>query len=128
MPDGDGLLDPEGAKQRLAAWQGRIDKLAADTSAMRDRMQELQVTLADDNGLAEVTVDASGVLVGLRLGARVQRVAPDVTARVIMETMQAARRQMAERTREIVAETMGPGSAAGRAVAAQLGQQLERPR
>jgi DNA-binding protein YbaB len=124
IPSPGGLLDPDGAMDRLAAWKGRIDQLAADTKAMSDRLQELRVTVADGNGLAEVTVDSAGALVDLRLGQRVQRVAPDVAARTIMETIREARRQLASRSQEIVAETVGTESAAARAIAERVGQQL----
>lgn len=124
VPGAGGLLDPDGAMDRLAAWKGRIDQLAADTRAMSDRLQELRVTVADGNGLAEVTVDSTGALVDLRLGPRVQRVAPDVTARTIMDSVREARRQLADRSREIIADTVGSGSAAGRAIAERVGRQL----
>ncbi|SCE66560.1 hypothetical protein GA0074695_0151 [Micromonospora viridifaciens] len=34
VPSAGGLLDPDGAMDRLAAWKGRIDKLATDTKTM----------------------------------------------------------------------------------------------
>lgn len=124
IPDGGGLLDPDGARDRLAAWKGRIDQLAADTKAMSDRLQALRVTQADGNGLAEVTVDSVGALVDLRLGPRIQRVAPDVVARTIMDTIRDAKRQLADRSQEIIADTVGTESAAGRAIAERVDQQL----
>lgn len=124
VPSAGGLLDPDGAMDRLAAWKGRIDQLAADTKAMSDRLSELRVTVADGNGLAEVTVDSSGALLDLRLGQRIQRVAPDVAARTIMDTIRAAKRQLAERSQEIIADTVGTESAAARAIAERVGQQL----
>lgn len=124
VPSAGGLLDPDGAMDRLAAWKGRIDQLAADTKAMSDRLQELRVTVADSNGLAEVTVDSSGALLDLRLGSRIHRVAPDVVARTIMDTIRDAKRQLAERSQEIIADTVGTESAAARAIAERVGQQL----
>ncbi|MFG1675111.1 YbaB/EbfC family nucleoid-associated protein [Micromonospora sp. NPDC049282] len=122
-----GLLDPDGAVERLAAWKGRIDQLAADTKAMSDRLQELRVTAADGNGLCEVTVDSTGALCDLRLGPRTQRVAPDVVARTVMDTIREAKRQLADRSQEIIADTVGTDSAAGRAVAERVGQRLRDP-
>ncbi|MEU5721234.1 YbaB/EbfC family nucleoid-associated protein [Micromonospora sp. NPDC047738] len=109
---------------RLAAWKGRIDRLAADTKAMSDRLQELRLTVADGNGLCEVTVDSVGALVDLRLGPRIQRVAPEVVARTIMDTIREAKRQLADRSQEIIADTVGTESAAARAIAERVGQQL----
>lgn len=124
IPGTDGLLDPDGAVDRLAAWKGRIDRLAADTRAMSERLQELRVTMADGNGLAEVTIDSTGALVDLRLGQRIQRVAPEVVARTVMDTIRAAREQLADRSQEIIAETVGTESPAARAIAERVGQQL----
>ncbi|WP_231921181.1 YbaB/EbfC family nucleoid-associated protein [Micromonospora auratinigra] len=124
MPGTGGVLDPDGALERLAAWKGRIDKLAADTRAMSERLEQLRVTATDSNGLTEVTVDSQGVLVDLRLGQRIQRVAPDVVARTIMDTVRDARRQLADRSREIIDDTVGTGSAAGRAIAERVERQL----
>ncbi|WBB65959.1 YbaB/EbfC family nucleoid-associated protein [Micromonospora sp. WMMD812] len=124
IPGTGGLLDPDGAMERLAEWKGRIDRLAADTRAMNDRLQDLRVTTADGNGLAEVTVDSAGALVDLRLGQRIHRVAPDVVARTIMDTIRVARQQLADRAQEIIADTVGTESAAARAIAERVGQQL----
>src|SRR5690606_1725682 len=68
------VLDPEGARERLAAWKGRIDQLAANTKAMSDRLQQLQETVADPRGLAKVTVDSTGSLIGLQLTSRIQEI------------------------------------------------------
>ncbi|MFI6783984.1 YbaB/EbfC family nucleoid-associated protein [Micromonospora sp. NPDC050276] len=124
VPPAGGLLDPGGAMDRLAEWKGRLDQLATATDAMSDRIQELRVTAADDNGLVEVTVDSVGALVDLRLGQRVQRVAPDVVARTIMATIAAAKRQLADRAQEIIGDTLGTDSPAARAIAERVGQQL----
>lgn len=123
-PGGGGVLDPDSANEWLSAWKGRIDKLAADTRTMSDRLQELRVTATDRNGLAEVTVDSTGALVDLRLTERIQRVAPEVVSRAVMETIRVAREQIADRSQEIIAETVGTESAAARAIAARVGQQL----
>lgn len=122
------ILDPDAARERMAVWKGRIDKLAADTSAMRDRLQQVQVSATDPGGMAEVTVDSTGSLVGLRLTDRIHKATPDALAAAIMATLGQARGQVAERTREVIAETMGPDSAAGRAIADTVERQLRGPR
>ncbi|WP_238011776.1 YbaB/EbfC family nucleoid-associated protein [Dactylosporangium sp. AC04546] len=121
-----GLLDPDGAMEQVAEWRGRIDRMAAETQAMSDRLRDLRMTAADPNGLCEVTVDVSGALVDLRLGQRIQRVAPDVVARTIMTTMQEAKARLAARSREVIEETM-PGSPTGRAIAERVGERLSEP-
>lgn len=116
------ILDPDGALERLAAWKGRIDKLAADTQAMSDRLQELRVSASDPTGLAELTVDSTGALVDLKLTDRIQRVAPEVVAQTIMATLGAARSKLADQSQEIIADTVGTESPAARAIADSVGQ------
>jgi DNA-binding protein YbaB len=111
------ILDPDGARERLAAWKGRIDKLAADTQAMSTQLQEVRVTAKDPAGLAEVTIDSTGVLVDLRLTDRIQRVTPDAVTKAIMATLGEARSKLAERSQEIIAATVGTDSPVGQAIA-----------
>ncbi|GAA0221858.1 hypothetical protein GCM10010492_19960 [Saccharothrix mutabilis subsp. mutabilis] len=118
------ILDPDGARERLAAWKGRIDQLAADTRTMSERMRAVRVTASDPNGLAEVTIDATGTLVGLRLTDRIQRVPPTVVAQTIMATLGDARTKLADRSQEIIADTIGTQSPAGRAIAESVGRHL----
>lgn len=118
------ILDPEAAHERLAAWKGRIDKLAADTQAMSDRLQGVRVTASDPTGLAEVTIDSTGALLDLRLTDRIQRVAPAVVAQTIMATLGDARTKLADRSQEIIADTVGTESPAARAIADRVGRQL----
>jgi DNA-binding protein YbaB len=118
------ILDPEGARERLAAWKGKIDRLAADTQAMSDRLAEVRVSASDPGGLVEVTVDSTGALVDLRLTDRIQRTAPDVVSRTILATLTRAKQQVADRSQEIIADTVGANSAAGRAIADRVGQHL----
>ncbi|ALG10328.1 YbaB/EbfC family nucleoid-associated protein [Kibdelosporangium phytohabitans] len=119
----DTILDPDGARERLAAWKGRIDKLAADTQAMSARLQEVRVTVQDPAGLAVVTIDSTGALVDLRLTDRVQRTTPDAVAKVIMETLGAARSELAERSQEIIADTVGVASPVGQAIVQNMAPQ-----
>ncbi|MET8307243.1 YbaB/EbfC family nucleoid-associated protein [Micromonospora sp. NBC_00389] len=123
-PGGGGVLDPDGAMERIAAWKGRIGELAADTKAMSDRFQQLRITEADSNRMVEVTIDPAGALVDLHLSRQIQRVEPDVVARTIMNTIRAAREKLADRSQEIIAETVGTESAAAREIAERVGQQL----
>lgn len=118
------MLDPDGAMERIAAWKGKIDKLAADTRTMSDRLQELRVTAADRDGMTEVTIDASGALADLRLSERIYRATPEAVAQTIMKTIRDARLQLADRSQEIIAETVGTESVAARAIAERVAGQL----
>lgn len=111
------ILDPDGAMAELDAWKGRIDQLAADTRTMSDRLGQLRVTARDEHGMVEVTVDASGALTGLRLGRRIQQIEPDAVAAAIMRTIREARGGLADRSKEILAETIGLESPAARRIA-----------
>jgi DNA-binding protein YbaB len=124
---GDRVLDPDGARERLGAWKSRIDKLAADTQEMGERLKAVRVTARDPGGMAEVTVDSTGAVVDLRLTDRIQRAAPSVVAQAIMATLAQARSQLADRSQEIVADTVGTESPAARAIAESVGRLREMP-
>ena len=118
------ILDPDGARERLAAWKGRIDKLAADTKSMSDQLQGLRITAHDPAGMAEVTIDSTGTMVNLKLTDRIGKAAPETVAATIMSTLGTARRQLAERSKEILADTVGTESAAGRAIVESVSRNL----
>ncbi|MBU2669840.1 YbaB/EbfC family nucleoid-associated protein [Actinoplanes bogorensis] len=88
---------------------------------MSERLADARISATDGNGLVEVTIDSSGVLVGVRFTDRVQRVAPDAVDRAVMTAFESARRKAARLSRQIIDETMGPDSIAGRAIAERLG-------
>jgi hypothetical protein len=120
----EAILDPDGARDRLAAWKGRIDKLAADTKSMSDQLQGLQIVAKDPEGMSEVRIDSTGAMVGLKLTDRISRVSPDSVASTIMATLGDARRQLAQKSQEIISDTIGTETAAGRAIADSVGRQL----
>jgi DNA-binding protein YbaB len=126
-PDWNSILDPDAAMAQLGAFKARVDRTAADTTAMSDRLARLRVTTEDGNGLAQVTIDSTGVLVDLRLSRRIQRVAPDTVARAVLSALRDARQTAAERSREIIEETMGPDSPAAQAIAERVERPLRRP-
>ena len=121
------ILDPDGAREQLAAWQGKIERLAADTKSMSDQLQQLRVTAADRDGLVEVTVDSSGSLIDLTLGPRFARTSSDVLARTIMDTVREAKRQVAARSQELIEATLGTDSPAARAIAERVRERLTPP-
>src|SRR4051794_28166919 len=118
------LLDPDDARDYLRDWQGRIDRMAASTQVMSRRLQQLRVTAEDSNGLVRVTIDSTGALTDIEFGDRIQRVAPDVVARAVMSAVRDARRAAADRSSQIVTETMGAESVAARTIAEQVELQL----
>jgi DNA-binding protein YbaB len=122
--DTPGILDPDGAQAYLRDWKSRVDRMAADTQAMSDRLGELRVRGQDDNDLVEVTIDANGVLVDIRFTERIARVAPAAVSRAVLEAMRTARALAARQAREIIVDTMGPDSVAAQAIASRIDRQL----
>jgi DNA-binding protein YbaB len=121
------ILDPGGAKERMQAWKGKIDQLAADTKAMSDRFQALETTARDRDGMVIVTVDSSGSVVNLQLTQQIEGVEPQVLARAIMSTIKAAKARLADQTQEIIEDTLGTESPAARAISESVSRQLRGP-
>jgi hypothetical protein len=119
----DDILDPDGAFGELGAWKGGIDRLAAATRVMSDRLGALRVTASDEHDTVEVAIDASGALTGLQLGGRSRLVPPDELAGAIMRTIRAARGTVADRAQEIIAATVGTDGP-GRALAARVDRRM----
>ena len=120
------ILDPEGAREQLEAWRGRIDRLATDTKAMSDQLQQLRVTATDRDGIVEVTVDSSGSLIDLKL-QRVARISGEDLARTIMDTVREAKRKVAARSQEVIESTLGTDSPAAQGIATRVREHLTPP-
>jgi DNA-binding protein YbaB len=112
------------AQARIAELQERMQQSMSATKDMAEQLGALRVVATDENETAEATVDSTGSLVDLRLSGRVLNQHPADTARMIMEAVQAAKTQLAEQTREIVAGTIGADSESGKAVLAGLDKRL----
>ncbi len=127
MPDAETFFDPDASREYLRSWKDDVDRTAARAAAMSDQMGRLRVTARDGNGLAEVTIDAGGVLVGLELSDRIHRFEAAVVARAVMSALRDARTKAADQAHDIAVETMGPDSLAARTTADRMRQVLERP-
>ncbi|GIG97171.1 YbaB/EbfC family nucleoid-associated protein [Plantactinospora mayteni] len=126
-PDGEAFLDPDSSRDYLRSWKQRVEAMAARTQAMSDQIGQLRASAKDGNGLAEVTVDSTGVLVDLKLTERIHRFDPETVARAVMSALRQARVTAADRSREIAIETMGPDSVAARTIGDRMQQLLEPP-
>jgi|SRR4051812_31053351 DNA-binding protein YbaB len=127
VSDTEGFLNPDASRAYLQSWKANVDQTAARATAMAEQLQRLRTTATDDDGLAEVTIDSSGVLLDLELTDRIHRYAPDAVARAVMSALRAARQTAARRAHDIAVETMGPDSLSARTTAERMRQQLERP-
>ena len=127
VSDAEGFLNPDASRAYLQSWKANVDQTAARATAMAERLQRLRTTAKDGNGLTEVTIDSSGVLLHLELTDRIHRYAPDAVARAVMSALREARQKAARQAHDIAVETMGPGSLSARTIAERMRQQLERP-
>jgi DNA-binding protein YbaB len=121
-------MDPEDALRRLEDWKARAEALAQETAAASERLQELTATASDDNETVRITVDAEGLMVEIHLSSRVQKQSAHFTEASVMETYRKAQEQLKEAAAEVVAETVGADSAAGRALLAGFERRLARLR
>jgi DNA-binding protein YbaB len=127
VSDTQAFLDPDASREYLRSGKENVDRMAARATAMSEQMNGLRVTARDGNGLAEVTIDAAGVLIGLELTDRIHRFEPEVVARAVMSALREARAEAADRAHDIAVETMGPGSFSARTIADRMREALERP-
>jgi DNA-binding protein YbaB len=127
IPDSEAFLDPDASRAYLRSWKERVDQTAARAQAMAEQLEHLRTKAKDGNGLAEVTIDSSGVLLDLELTERIHRFEPEVVARAVLTALREARTKAAERAREIAVETMGPDSLSARTIADRMQHLLERP-
>ena len=127
VPDTPAFLDPDASREYLRSWKENVDRMASRAAAMSEQMQQLRVTARDGNGLAEVTIDSAGVLVGLELTDRIHRFEPTVVARAVLSALREARAKAAGRAHDIAVETMGPDSLSARTTADRMRDALERP-
>ena len=126
VSDAESFLDPDASRDYLRSWKANIDRTAARAATMAERLDQLRATAEDGDGLAEVTIDSSGVLVNLELTERIHRHAPEAVARAVMSALREARTKAAQRAQEIAVETMGPDSLSARTTADRMRQLLER--
>ena len=127
---GDGVGDGAGldaAERWIDDWQSRFEEQAARARTLSQRVGELTATAASEEGTVEVTVGSSGALTGLRLDEAIRgRPAAD-TAEQIVAVARAAQARLAEQAAAAVAETVGPDSAAGRAVVDSYARIVDPP-
>ncbi|MEU4240897.1 YbaB/EbfC family nucleoid-associated protein [Actinoplanes sp. NPDC026619] len=127
VSDTQAFLDPDASREYLRSWKDNVDRVAAQAAAMSEQIERLRVRARDGNGLAEVTIDSAGVLVGLELTDRIRRFEPEVVARAVMSALRGARAEAADRAHDIAVETMGPDSFSARTTADRMRQVLEQP-
>ncbi|MCY1142844.1 YbaB/EbfC family nucleoid-associated protein [Actinoplanes sp. Pm04-4] len=83
---------------------------------LEDRLAALSATATDEDGVVTVTVGSSGVVTGLRLDDRVQRLGGATLSAEILRTMRRAQAALAEQVAVAVDETVGAETEDGKAV------------
>ena len=127
VSDTQAFLDPDASREYLRSWKENVDRMAARAAAMSEQMERLRVTARDGNDLAEVTIDSTGVMVGLELTDRIHRFEPEVVARAVMNALREAKVKAADQAHDIAVDTMGPDSLSARTTADRMRHALERP-
>jgi DNA-binding protein YbaB len=110
-------VDMDEAQRRLDEWKARMESHAAQLQAANEELAAVTTTYTDPNGVVTVTVDSGGNLTELVLSNRVQRQAPEVTARQITEALAAAKQQVAQMTTEVATRHFGADSPTTKALA-----------
>ncbi|MEV5767041.1 YbaB/EbfC family DNA-binding protein [Micromonospora sp. NPDC052213] len=96
------------ATRRLDDWEASIASRAARAKELSSQVQAMRGTATSPDQTIQVTVDSSGLLVGLRLDERTRQLSAAHTARQILETTRAAHADLLSRITEATAGILGP--------------------
>ncbi|GIE81381.1 hypothetical protein Aph02nite_73310 [Actinoplanes philippinensis] len=113
MFDGRSLGDDQ---RLIDEWRDVIEKRAAQSRELEARLAQLSGTARSPDGLVAVTVGPAGDLAALELGEGIRRRAAAVTAREIVSTLRAAHVALVAAVTVVADETVGAGTATGRAI------------
>jgi DNA-binding protein YbaB len=91
------------------------------------RLAALSASATDDDGVVTVTVAGSGVMTGLQLDERAQRLSGATLSAEIMRTMQRAHASLVDQVTAAVADTVGTDNEAGRTLLDALGPRVPAP-
>lgn len=119
-----GDLDLDAAERLIDGWQSAIEKRASEAKTLAQRLGGLRATARSKDGLVEVTVGASGVVNALSLDEKTRGQSASETSRQILAVMREAQAELARRTAEVTAETLGPDSTTGQAIVDSFAQRF----
>lgn len=94
------------------------------TVALADRVATLSASAIGDDGAVRVTVAGSGVVTGIELDDRVQRLPGSMLAAELMRTIRRAQAAIVGQAAVAVDETVGAGSETGKAVLDSFSQRF----
>jgi hypothetical protein len=94
------------------------------TVALADRVATLSASAGGDEGAIRVTVAGSGLVTGIELDDRVQRLSGATLATELMRTIRRAQASLVEQAAVAVGETVGTASETGKAVLDSFSQRF----
>ncbi|WP_330437876.1 YbaB/EbfC family nucleoid-associated protein [Micromonospora sp. NBC_00821] len=106
----------DAAGRRLDEWETSMADRAAHAKALSTQVQALTGTATSPDRSVEVTVNASGLLIGLRLDERIRQCSSAQTARQIMATTRAAHADLLKRLTDTTTKILGDGDPTGQAI------------
>jgi DNA-binding protein YbaB len=96
----------------------------SSTVALADRVATLSASATGDDGAVRVTVAGSGLVTGIELDDRVQRLPGTMLAAELMRTIRRAQAAIVDQAATAVDETVGSGSETGKAVLDSFSQRF----
>lgn len=108
--------DLDGAEDWVRSWTAQVSSRAEAAAVLADRVAGLSASATGADGAIRVTVGSSGVVTGLELDDRVQRMPGRELAAQIMALLAQAQTALTGRVGEVVAGTVGADTETGRAV------------
>lgn len=99
--------DPDQMERRLSQWTQRFSAKADQFHAMREQVEQVQVTESSTDGAVRVTVDSTGALTDLSLSDRIADLSPPELAAQVMRCLRRAQQQLALRVQEAMHATVG---------------------
>jgi len=113
---------PEG----ISASPDAASSSMSSTVALADRVATLSASAIGDDGAVRVTVAGSGLVTGIELDDRVQRLPGTMLAAELMRTIRRAQAAIVDQAAVAVDETVGHDSETGKAVLDSFSQRFPR--
>lgn len=113
---------PEG----ISASPDATTRSMSSAVALADRVATLHASAVGDDGAVRVTVAGSGLVTGIELDDRVQRLPGAILAAELMRTIRRAQAAIVAQAAVAVDETVGAGSETGKAVLDSFSQRFPR--
>lgn len=117
----------DGAQRQLDDWEASLAERAAKTSELSQQLAGLTATARSQDGSVEATVDASGVLAGLRLDDQIRAQPASRTAEQILVTMRAAHKKAVRQANAAIVEALGRDDPAAQAIIDSYQRRLRGP-